>query len=332
MDSNFDPVIQPAPGIYATQQPVVIATHNGSFHADDVFGIAVLQLVYPNSEIVRTRDPAKISMANFAVDVGGVWDAQLGRFDHHQKGFAGARPNGVVYASAGLVWAAYAEHCISPWAKYLNAQNIADVIQSIDEELVQHLDRADTGAAMGAPGLFGLSALVSQFNPTWLEENCLSPEDKEALKLERFKEAVDVTKKMLVHIITDKVAEAAATNLIRNSQQLHDGRVLLLGGSGMPWVNVVVKEMPSVLFVVYPDSSDTQYQVRTVPVEPESFVARADLPAAWAGLRDADLAAATGVPDAAFCHNGRFIGGAYSLDGALRMAELALAELAKARA
>jgi uncharacterized UPF0160 family protein len=83
--------------------------------------------------------------------------------------------------------------------------------------------------------------------------------------------------------------------------------------------------MPDVLFVVYPDSTDAQHQVHVVTVEPQSFTARQDLPRAWAGLRDAELAAVTGVADAVFCHNGRFIAGAGSLQGALRLAELALA-------
>jgi uncharacterized UPF0160 family protein len=92
----------------------------------------------------------------------------------------------------------------------------------------------------------------------------------------------------------------------------------------MPWTRVVVDEMPEVLFVIYPDSEGDQYQVKTVPVEPGSFVARRDLPQAWSGLRDHELAAVTGVPDSVFCHSNLFIGGARSLDGAIRLAELAL--------
>ena len=90
-----------------TTGPVCIATHNGTFHADDVFGVAVLMLLHPHAELVRTRDARRIAEADFAVDVGGEWDVARGRFDHHQRGFSGARPNGVVYASAGLVWAAF---------------------------------------------------------------------------------------------------------------------------------------------------------------------------------------------------------------------------------
>jgi uncharacterized UPF0160 family protein len=52
-------------------EPVRLATHNGTFHADDVFGVAVLQLLHPGAELVRTRDPETIAKADFAVDVGG---------------------------------------------------------------------------------------------------------------------------------------------------------------------------------------------------------------------------------------------------------------------
>jgi uncharacterized UPF0160 family protein len=92
----------------------------------------------------------------------------------------------------------------------------------------------------------------------------------------------------------------------------------------MPWTSVVVDEMPEVLLVIYPDSDGDQYQIKTVPVENGSFVSRLDLPKAWAGLRDSELAAVTGVPDSVFCHTNLFIGGARSLAGAIRMAELAL--------
>ena len=68
-----------------------VATHSGSFHADDVFGVGILMGVFPSHTLVRTRHDALIDAADFAVDVGGIWDADTGRFDHHQRGFNGAR-------------------------------------------------------------------------------------------------------------------------------------------------------------------------------------------------------------------------------------------------
>ena len=37
---------------------MVVVTHSGKFHADDAWAVAVLNILYPGCEIVRTRDPA----------------------------------------------------------------------------------------------------------------------------------------------------------------------------------------------------------------------------------------------------------------------------------
>ncbi len=78
------------------------------------------------------------------------------------------------------------------------------------------------------------------------------------------------------------------------------------------------------LFVVHPRGED--WALTTIRKSGDSFEARADLPEAWAGLTDAELEAASGVPGAKFCHNARFIAVAANRDAALRMAELAVAE------
>ena len=33
-----------------------MAVHDGTFHADDVFGVALMQSIYNDLEIIRTRD------------------------------------------------------------------------------------------------------------------------------------------------------------------------------------------------------------------------------------------------------------------------------------
>src|SRR3712207_2394728 len=96
---------------------MIIATHSGKFHADDVWAVAALYILYPQADLIRTRDPERIATANFVVDVGGIWDPQSGKFDHHQKGFNGARPSGVVYASAGLVWKECGARCVAEIAQ-----------------------------------------------------------------------------------------------------------------------------------------------------------------------------------------------------------------------
>jgi uncharacterized UPF0160 family protein len=50
------------------------------------------------------------------------------------------------------------------------------------------------------------------------------------------------------------------------------------------------------------------------------------LPKAWMGKRDKELAEVTGVIDVVFCHTGRFIAVAKSLDGIMKLAQLAIEE------
>ncbi|WP_296509918.1 MYG1 family protein [Rhodoferax sp.] len=321
----------------------VIATHSGTFHADDVFGVGILMGVFPAHTLVRTRKQELIEAADFAVDVGGVWDAARGRFDHHQRGFDGARPAtevdgatvpGVGYASAGLVWSAHGTAYVQAWAAAgghaLDAAAVEQIVRSIDHSLVQYLDIVDTGQGDVSPGIFGLSSLIAQLNTHWLEEKGLDHAAKAQLLETRFREAIAITRKFLDHAIGKKVAQIRAMNTVRQAPRLLEGRVLHLQEGGMPWTHVVVNEMPEVMFVIYPDSDGDQYQIKTVPVEAGSFTARLDLPATWAGLRDGELAAVNGVVDSVFCHLNLFIGGARSFDGAVKMAELALADAAAA--
>jgi uncharacterized UPF0160 family protein len=200
------------------------------------------------------------------------------------------------------------------------------VVHSIDHSLVQYLDIVDTGQGDVAPGIFGLSSLVAQLNTHWLEEQGLDLAAKAQLLETRFREAIAITRKFLDHAISKKVAQIRAMDIVRQAPRLLDGKLLHLREGGMPWTRVVVDEMPEVMFVIYPDSDGNQYQIKTVPTEPGSFDTRMDLPASWAGLRDQELAAVTGVPDSVFCHLNLFIGGARSFEGALKLAELALAE------
>jgi len=318
-----------------------IATHSGSFHADDVFGVGILMGVFPSHTLVRTRKQELIDAADFAVDVGGTWDTATGRFDHHQRGFDGARPSGDVdgapvsgvgYASAGLVWSAFGTAYVQAWANgqghALDEAAVAEIVRSIDHSLVQYLDIVDTGQGDVSPGIFGLSSLIAQLNTHWLEERGMDGKVKAQLQETRFREAIAITRKFLDHAISKKIAQLRAMDTVRNAPRLLHGRVLHLQEGGMPWTHVVVHEMPEVMFVIYPDSDGDQYQIKTVPVEAGSFTARLDLPKPWAGLREQELAAVNGVKDSVFCHLNLFIGGARSFEGAVRMAELALVEQA----
>jgi uncharacterized UPF0160 family protein len=101
-----------------------------------------------------------------------------------------------------------------------------------------------------------------------------------------------------------------------------DPRILELGRK-LPWEGPVFANALPVLSAVYPVPKGN-CMVDAMPPEPHSFAQRLPLPEAWAGLRGADLGAASGVPDAVFVHARRFVGAARSREGATAMARRAI--------
>lgn len=292
---------------------MLIATHPGSFHADDVFAVATLGLALGSFDVVRTRDEALHAGADVRVDVGGQADAATGDYDHHQKGGAGERPNGIRYASFGLVWR---EHGAA-------LAGSEDAARAIDERLVQGVDANDTGQTIAQP-LVGdvrpmtVSGVVAALNPAWDEELAGAEEDA------RFGEAVTLATGILEREIAAAAAFRRARQLVRDAiARASDPRVVELEVD-MPWREGVVTQAPEALFVVYPKSGE-RWGLQAVPRKLGDFENRKDLPAEWGGLSGAEFAAATGVPDAIFCHTARFFASAGSRAGVLALVERALA-------
>jgi uncharacterized UPF0160 family protein len=289
-----------------------VATHSGSFHADEVFALAALTLVDPAIEIVRTRDPEALAAADVRVDVGFRDDPATGDFDHHQKGGAGERPNGVRYASFGLVWRAHgARVCAGD----------ADVAARVDQSLVQGVDANDTGQAVVAPIVddvrpMTVSGVIGGLNRRWDED--LTPDDEQA----RFDEAVALARGIIEREIASAAAGRRAVRIVEAAVgRARDPRVIELERD-VPWKEVVVTQAPEALFVVYPKRQG--WGLEAVPRELGSFANRRDLPAEWAGLDGPALAQLTGVPDALFAHAKRFLVVARSRDGIDALAEQAL--------
>ncbi len=76
-----------------------LGTHDGSFHADEVTACALLLAfdLVDRNKIIRTRDLAVIDTCEYVCDVGGIYEPEAKRFDHHQVGYQGE------LASAGMV-------------------------------------------------------------------------------------------------------------------------------------------------------------------------------------------------------------------------------------
>jgi uncharacterized UPF0160 family protein len=292
---------------------MVIATHDGSFHADEVFAVAALGLLNGSAEVVRTRDSEVLKAADLRVDVGFRDDARSGNFDHHQRGFDATRPNGVRYASFGLVWREFGVRV---------CDDDTEVAAAVDETLVQTIDANDTGQRLTESLIDGvrpysISAVIGGFNTGWDEQ--VSPGEEGV----RFDAAVALARQILAREIAAATSGRRAERVVRAAiAAASDPRVIELSVNA-PWKRVLVPETADALFVIYPKRQG--FGLEAVPRALGSFENRRDLPAAWGGLEGADLVAVTGVDDALFCHAKRFLAVAASHEGIARLAELALA-------
>ena len=66
-----------------------VVTHDTTFHADDVFAVAMLTQFHAGFNLIRTRDEnilkyARLDPQIVVLDVGGQFDSEMLNFDHHQ--------------------------------------------------------------------------------------------------------------------------------------------------------------------------------------------------------------------------------------------------------
>ncbi len=288
---------------------IQVITHDSHFHADDVCAVTCLSLLYGNKiKVTRTRDPQKIERGDIVLDVGGKYDG-VKFFDHHQVGGAGRRDNTIPYASFGLIWKKFGKEITGSEA----------VAKRFDEVFVQSIDANDNGVSISEakfPGVypFKFDSFVFASNPTWKESGVGHDE--------KFFETVEFFKKIIAReILFLQHEEEAREKVLTDYAKAEDKRIIILE-KHYP-VQDVFTAIPETLFYIYPRDGGI-WGVRAVREAGADYKNRKDFPASWAGKRDAELATVTGVPDAIFCHNGRFMIVAGSKEGALTLAKKAI--------
>ena len=292
----------------------ILVTHDGSFHADDVFACATLSILLESKKqkfkIIRTRDEEITKKGDYVFDVGGIYDLEINRFDHHQKGGAGKHNNGIEYSSFGLVWKKFGEEICGSKKS----------MEMVDSKLVSPIDASDNG--------FNLVEKKHEIFP-YLIQDVLAIFHSTALedmdKDKQFKKAFIWAKEILIREIKKANDQIEIIKIIQNFYKSSiDKRLIVIDTPRVSRYEIwdALQNFSEPLFVIYGFEGD--WGVVAMRKEINSFENRKYFPKNWAGLKDEELQKITGVSDAIFCHRGLFLVGAKSKEGAIKLAELAL--------
>lgn len=275
-------------------------THSGKFHADDVFSSALLLYLNPEIRIIRgNKVPEDFD--------GIVFDIGRGRYDHHQKD-SRIRENGIPYAAFGLLW------------EELGAEILGEELaQKFDESFVQPLDNNDNTGEKNE-----LATLIGNFNPTW---------DAQGGNDEAFFQAVSVAGMILENKFERYLGNERADKRVEEILEEHQ-KAILSGEKSKEEARILIlpEFVPcqkclsetDIAFVIFP-SNRGGYCIQPQKKE-YSLNYKCSFPVEWLGLENEELAAATGLPSAGFCHKGGFLMTTGTLEDAVKACEISLAD------
>lgn len=281
-----------------------VGVHDGSFHADEVSACALLihfGLVNRN-KVVRTRNPDILKNCEYVCDVGGIYNPQLKRFDHHQVEYRGD------LSSAGMV------------LLYLKDQNIISLpmYEHLNHSWIMGVDAHDNGRCTVDIGTSTFSHIIANFMPIQYEAT------DEELNI-CFNQALDFTLAHLARMTERFVYIRSCRKEVEAAMRASDE--VLYFDKLLPWMDLFFElggqEHPA-RFVIMPSPSG--WKLRGIPPNSKDRMkVRQPMPEKWAGLLDEKLAQVSGIEGAIFCHKGRFI----SVWRTKEDAELALKKILK---
>lgn len=290
----------------------IVVTHNAKFHADDVFSVAALSILFDGKiEVIRTRDEKYFADADVVLDVGMKHDGEC-LFDHHQPGGAGERENGIQYAAFGLIWKKFGRKLVQS----------DEAFMKFDQKIVQIIDADDNGKKIFAPiavgdvKVYGLPEIVDSFNPLQTTEPGFADYDEAFLK------AVTFVRQIIVNEIR-KIDDAVEgkRKAFEDYAKSEDKRFVVQ--SSRYSFGDAFDDVPELLYVVGQRGPE-EWAVVGLRKDVSDYSPKKPFPEAWAGKRGEELEKITGVKGARFCHRGRFVVFGESRESAIALTKLAL--------
>lgn len=316
---------------------MLIATHDGTFHADETTACAIISYIYDNTEILRTRDPEKMEKADLVIDVSLINDAK--HYDHHAKDFTLSRESGVRYATAGLMWKKFGMDFLKKVVKkelgfHPDAKVLEAAFERIDREFMVMVDLNDNGQLTEYAGTV---AACSDSDEAALRDRLIEfysddpdipyivamqnlPNNKDEAQNRAFMNTVKMLRQILVPCAINALHTESG---IARVLETYQGGKLLIMEERLPWTQAVLQhpeDFKDCLLAVYPDRNG-RWRVQSLPVSKAlRFCNRLSAPAAWRGLQGSQLDKAAGIAGLNFIHRSGFTGGGETYDSNLALA------------
>lgn len=317
----------------------IVAVHDGKFHTDEVIAVWLIRRLYP-IELVRTRDQNTLDQADFVVDVGGIYDPDANKFDHHQDDFdltftgTVTKSTDIPLSSAGLVWKKYGlriiEQCCQDWNIDLPLDQHLEAYHILYQMIFKEIDANDNGIPQYSSNsdrnyntnltLIGTIAKMNYSQDIYNNDK----------QLQQFYQALDLCTSIMKYQITyylEKIAmypsdQAKIQELIR--QYYCPGQHVFVADERITNLKKCLKETGvwnNLTFIIQP--SDNKWTVMCVSDAQSQFKNKKDiLPLEVLHFFEPALA-----NEIIFVHSKRFLCVTSTKQAAIRVAELSLTPL-----
>jgi uncharacterized UPF0160 family protein len=303
---------------------------------------------FKDSTIVRTRNPAIVDGCDVVLDVGGVYDPEKNRFDHHQGTFDGTMTTELQtyktrLSTAGLVYKHFGREVLRKVLPGLSDDDVVTLYDKMYKGFIEHIDGVDNGVeeftsetkmTQNYKVATTLSGRVSRLNPRWNEPS--SPEKEN----EQFIKAMQITGDEFLDFVrmygeSWLPARSIVQRALEGRKEVHPSGLIIKLECPCPWQEHLydVEEQlgltskgKEILYVLYPDGR-SGWRIQCVGEKGAKFTNRRSILKEWQGVRDDDLSALSGIEGCIFVHANGFIGGNKTFEGALKMAIRSLPEM-----
>ncbi|KAH9411870.1 hypothetical protein HK407_03g06220 [Ordospora pajunii] len=295
-----------------------LVTHNGRFHYDEVLSTAMLLRMYPNAEVERTRDKAVFEQGDIVYDVGGIFDPERKRFDHHQPSFTEtfSEKYSIKLSSCGLVFKYMHKDFLSLYGIKPDIKIYQTIVDKVYSEFFLYADAIDNGCDIsGDISIRSMADFVVSFN---------ADESSGDMEKIRFKEVLKIVGRDLDNYM-DRVSRWA-NNYVYAEKMISEANdeLLVLDKYCNPdlILEVEKKYNKDIKLIIFP-SADV-YKIIAIPKFKGTFETKNPLKKEWRGLKDEELVEVSGIEGSVFVHVSGFLGINQTLENAVKMARMSL--------